>query len=594
MPRSGPLHWLLAAAVSVALLLSALPASALLSIDFEQQYYVHQGWQVWDFCLIEHDGLYRIYYLAVPESDADPMNSDNIWMSTSEDLRRWSEPQTVLSVSADPWEQGALWAPDVVYDQASGRWWMAYTGVALNRSQAIGMAWSTDLETWTKSEHNPVVAPEHEPFLYNPAGGWAECRDPYLYHQGDRWHMLATVKTDDMEGGRGAILHAASMDLEIWTHNSVFMSNDGETPQAALESCQYHVVSEGHHLFFHEYASSGITWIGTLDPAVWSLAYRATIDLGIAPEIDSFDGGESWLITRCAPFQSPVNPEVSVVTRIDTLGFRQGNVAPTVFREDPWERQFADYGGSMCLGNPCFGDNPAARGEEPAGSVGWGYLGTREYFRGPLSNRGAAGIQLGVTATGYLESKPFVVEGLSMRFLMGGSNQPDQCYMALMDAEADTVLRHATGHGHETMIERLWDLIDLQGRTVYLRIEDSSLDGYLNVDEIHETTDDITAAPRTVPAVAGLHDLGPSPNPFNPRTSLRFRLDRAVPVDVAVFDLRGRRLWTSGPVAGRAGENSVDWGGVDGAGRAVPGGLYMYRITTDDGAAVAGKLMLIP
>jgi len=575
-------------------LLTAPPAAALLSIDFEQPYYVHDGWQVWDFCLIEHEDLYRIFYLAVPESDADPMASDSIWMASSPDLIHWSEPQAVLSVSWDAWEAGAVWAPDVVFDEVSGKWWMAYTGVALNRSQSICMASSEDLVTWTKSAQNPVVSPDHPPFFYFPDNGWAECRDPYLYHKGDRWHMLATVKTDDLENGRGALLHAASMDLETWTHFTVFMDNDGETPGRALESSQYHEITGAHHLIFHEYGSQGVTWIGSEDPEQWTFDLRVSIDSGIAPEVDSFDGGESWLLSRAAPYQDPTNPVVSVVTRFDELGFRQGTVAPTVRREDPWLRDFAEYGGSICLGNPCFGDNAAARGEAPAGTVGWGYLGTREYFRGPLSNRGAAGTQLGKTATGFLRSHDFVVEGTAMRFLMGGSEQPEQCYMALVDAEADTTLRHASGQGAESMTLRWWDLSALQGRTVYLYIADTSTEGYLDVDEIHETLDDLTAVPVDAPAVAGLRDAGARPNPFNPQTTLHFSLDRATTVDAEIYDLRGRRIWSSGSMAGRVGENTVAWTGVDAAGRTVPGGVYIYRIATSRAEVVSGKLTLIP
>lgn len=593
-PRCSGTGRLVTLLISALVLFGAGRAGALLSIDFEMPFYVHPEWQVWDFCIVEDQGTYHIFYLAVPEAFPQPSASDIIWHATSVDLRRWSEPEPAVTVSEEVWETRAVWAPDVVWDPASSRWWMAYTAVDELYNQRICMASSENLYDWTKSTANPVFEPTGDAFLYRPEYGWAECRDPYLYHDGERWHMLATALTPDLPQGRGAVLHTTSDDLKDWAEPDVLASNDGETPWNALESVQYHQVNGGYHLFLHEYSSQGITHLGSLEPANWTFADRMTIDLGIAPEVDSFDGGQNWLLSRAAPFQVPTNPVVSVAIRIDTLVFRQGDVEPGVFREDPWERDFVAYSGSMCIGNPCFGDNPAARGDPPAGLVGNGYFGSREYNRGPLSNRGAPGVMLGNTATGFLMSHDFVIEGSSIEFLIGGSDMPEHCFIALMDAEADTVIMRATGPGAETMVPRAWDVAALQGRTVYLRIEDSAFDGYLNLDEIHETHAVITAVDADVPAAAGLVDGGATPNPFNPSTRLSYRLADAAAVTVTVHDLRGRRVWGTGPLAARAGENDVTWAGVDNRGQRVPGGVYVYRIVTDAGLSVAGKMTLVP
>jgi hypothetical protein len=580
--------------ISMLVLAGAGPAGALLSIDFEQPFYVHPDWQVWDFCIVEDQGTYHIFYLAVPEANPQPSASDIIWHATSTDLRKWSEPEPAITVSEEVWETRAVWAPDVVWDEASSLWWMAYTAVDELNNQRICMASSANLDDWTKSTANPVFEPTGSTFLYRPEYGWAECRDPYLYHDGELWHMLATALLSDLPQGRGAVLHTTSTDLKDWAEPDVFMANDGETPWNALESVQYHQVTGGHHLFLHEYSSQGITHLAGLAPADWTFADRLTIDLGIAPEVDSFDGGQTWILSRSAPYQVPNNPVVSVAIRVDSLVFRQGAVEPSVFRADPWDHDFAAYSGSMCLGNPCFGDNPAARGDPPAGLVGNSYFGSREYNRGPLSNRGAPGVMLGNTATGVLMSHDFVIEGSSIEFLIGGSDMPDLCFIALMDAATDTVIMRATGPGSETMVPRTWDVAALQGRSVYLRIEDSAYDGYLNLDEIHETDAVITAVDDSLPAAVGLVDVGATPNPFNPSTRLSYRLAAATEVSVSVHDLRGRRLWRSDRLAGHRGENHVTWTGIDDQGRRVPGGVYVYRIVTAGGEAVAGKVTLVP
>jgi hypothetical protein len=576
------------------LMFAAGPASALLSIDFEQRYYVHEEWQVWDFCIVQHDGIYSIFYLAVPESDPQPANSDAIWRSTSPDLVHWSTPIQVIGISAQPHETLAVWAPDVVFDEVSGLWWMAYTSVDDDFNQRVCMAYSENLEHWIKVPENPVLEPQAPEFFYFPDSGWNECRDPYLYREDGLWHMTVSAKITGLPNGRGVIAHATSTDLVNWTELEVLLANDGETPEATLESSQYHEVAGGQHLFFHEYASGGIAHVGALEAGDWTMANQTIIDLGIAPEVDTFDDGQSWIFSRVGPYDEPAQENYSVVIRIDDLRFRQGAASPTVFRRDPYAEIWEEYSGSSCLGNPCFGDNPARRGEEPAGPVGNFYFGSNEYFRGPLSNRGAAGIALGESATGMLRTFPFVIEGLSISLLVGGTNDPEACYVGLFDAATDSLLRHATGTGSETMTLRWWDLSDIAGREVYIQIEDSSYEGHINVDEIHERLDDVTGAPVTDLPHATITRHQARPNPFNPRTTLAFELSEPMPVEVAVYDVRGRRVWTSGVRDGRAGRNDVAWSGVRTDGRRVPGGTYVYRITTADRSVVSGKLTLVP
>jgi hypothetical protein len=70
----------------------------------------------------------------------------------------------------------------------------------------------------------------------------------------------------------------------------------------------------------------------------------------------------------------------------------------------------------------------------------------------------------------------------------------------------------------------------------------------------------------------------PRPNPFNPRTTLRFRMLAAGRVDLAVFDLRGRLVRRLVDGEFPAGPHEVDWDGRDGARRAAPAGIYIARL----------------
>jgi hypothetical protein len=584
-------------ALAVAAVLAAgvvTPASALMQIDFEQPFYVHEGWQVWDFCLVENNGLYVLFYGAVPMSDTNPSASDDIWRTTSSDLVHWSPPISVLSVVDATWESRALWAPDVVHDEATGLWWMAYTGVDELRNQRLGMAYSGNLTSWSRSPLSPIQEPSPPTFFYYPAGGWSECRDPYLFWQDGAWRLLSTVRVPgDHPEGHGALAIATAQTMHAWSEPTVFLESGSATPEASLESSQYHVREGEHHLFLHEYATAGITHLATDDPAAWDFATRTSIDGGIAPEVDSFDDGSSWLLSRVAPYQEPDLDAFSFVVRVDTLAFPDDGEAPVVVRSPPLAREFAEFSGNSVVGNPCFGDNPARRGEPPVGHVGNCYFGSAEYFQGPLSGAGSPGLQVGNVATGELTSYPFVIAGSSISLLVGGSDHPDDCYVALVDAATDTVILKEHGGGHETMTERWWDVSGLYGREVYVRIVDSSQQGHINVDHIRETMIALEA-PGTDPAASVLVDHGPHPNPCNPTTTFRFAAPGTATCRAAVYDLRGRLVWRSEPVTIDGGVGAVTWRGEDRRGTRAAAGVYVYRLTSDQGHAASGKVTLAP
>lgn len=81
------------------------------------------------------------------------------------------------------------------------------------------------------------------------------------------------------------------------------------------------------------------------------------------------------------------------------------------------------------------------------------------------------------------------------------------------------------------------------------------------------------------------------PNPFNTRTSLRYRLEAAATVDLAVFDIKSRRVATlqQGVVGG---PHSINWNGCDDLGREVPGGVYFARLVID-GRVLTQRLALV-
>jgi hypothetical protein len=86
------------------------------------------------------------------------------------------------------------------------------------------------------------------------------------------------------------------------------------------------------------------------------------------------------------------------------------------------------------------------------------------------------------------------------------------------------------------------------------------------------------------PAIASLlHLSGNAPNPFGPRTTIRFELERASNVSVTIFDATGRFVRSLADAPMEAGSHAIGWDARDAAGRAVANGVYQYVLETPNG-----------
>ncbi|MBD3162567.1 MAG: T9SS type A sorting domain-containing protein, partial [Candidatus Eisenbacteria bacterium] len=82
------------------------------------------------------------------------------------------------------------------------------------------------------------------------------------------------------------------------------------------------------------------------------------------------------------------------------------------------------------------------------------------------------------------------------------------------------------------------------------------------------------------------------PNPFHPQTAIRFALPRAERIDLAVFDVAGRRVATLAEGVTGAGYHTVHWTGRDDNGLPVSGGIYLYRLRTSE-REITRKMVLL-
>jgi len=91
-------------------------------------------------------------------------------------------------------------------------------------------------------------------------------------------------------------------------------------------------------------------------------------------------------------------------------------------------------------------------------------------------------------------------------------------------------------------------------------------------------------ADEVLPGVRAVLDQN-FPNPFNPATTISFRLASPGPVRLRIFDVSGRLVRTLLDANGQgAGDHRITWNGNDQSGREVPAGIFFYNLETGGGS----------
>ena len=145
--------------------------------------------------------------------------------------------------------------------------------------------------------------------------------------------------------------------------------------------------------------------------------------------------------------------------------------------------------------------------------------------------------------------------------------------------------------GGETWIPRPF----ANNTPMYDLVFTDSLNGYMVGD--HGTIlkyDQNPMAIRNAPAVppAGPELLANYPNPFNPETEFGIRIAEFGLVDVAIYDLMGRKVETLLSRSMAPGEYRLRWNGNDARGNPAASGVYIYRLRQGS-TVLARKMMLL-
>lgn len=113
----------------------------------------------------------------------------------------------------------------------------------------------------------------------------------------------------------------------------------------------------------------------------------------------------------------------------------------------------------------------------------------------------------------------------------------------------------------------------------------------LNVENGQFAVENLVAAP--VLSVDGLARLSAAPNPFNPQTTIALSLDRSEQVQVAVYDMAGRKVATVHEGYLEDGDHRWVWSGRSDANRSMSAGMYLCR-AVGKGWHRNMKLVLVP
>ena len=212
---------------------------------------------VWDFWLVQDQGLWHVFYLHAPQTPDDPDQrhfAATIGHAVSTDLINWEDLTEALGPGPPgSWDDLATWTGSVVAHPEGG-WAMLYTGVATAEQglvQRIGLARSDDLHTWVKHPDNPVLEADPDWYEMLDLDLWFDqaWRDPWVIfdHEDTLFHAFVTARgrAGDPER-RGVIGHATSPNLTDWTIAAPIVAPAGfgymEIPQVFSMRGKWHLL----------------------------------------------------------------------------------------------------------------------------------------------------------------------------------------------------------------------------------------------------------------------------------------------------------------------------------------------------------------
>ncbi len=226
----------------------------------------------------------------------------------------------------------------------------------------------------------------------------------------------------------------------------------------------------------------------------------------------------------------------------------------------------------------------------------------------------AAGLGRGQSSSGLLDSRSPTVDILyptEQEIFSGGSTvtfqwtvsetypgqDPDDHFATVfIDGSAYESFPFTYGDEH---YEWLWTVPDTISSDCHLEVVAYDLWQNMTVVITPDftlvlSTTNVSSDPPTPAELA----LGPArPNPFNPSTDIAFDLPATGEIDLAVYDLLGRRVRRRAHGSWSVGRHTVTWDGLDDVGHRTAGGVYLVRLTyagLQKNESLVYKVVMVP
>lgn len=152
----------------------------------------YSEWEIGDIDVFQHDGIYHLFHLIIP-------NHDYIAHAISNDGVSWKRVNNALFVGhPGSWDDDMLWTMHAASYQ--DKFYMFYTGLSLRDKgsmQKIGIAVSDDLMEWTKVTDQRFPARSQAPYyedLSNNPRQWLSFRDPFYYSEEGRHFLFVCAR----------------------------------------------------------------------------------------------------------------------------------------------------------------------------------------------------------------------------------------------------------------------------------------------------------------------------------------------------------------------------------------------------------------
>jgi predicted GH43/DUF377 family glycosyl hydrolase len=101
--------------------------------------------------LVFIDGTFYLTYTGYNKKDAQ------LCLATSKDLIHWDRKGVILPANKGNWNVGWTKSGAIVPDKIAGKYWMYFLGTTAEKTDEMGLAWSTDLVHWTEATKTPVL-----------------------------------------------------------------------------------------------------------------------------------------------------------------------------------------------------------------------------------------------------------------------------------------------------------------------------------------------------------------------------------------------------------------------------------------------------